>query len=250
MILACYGIPNVSASQVMQNLDSLKVSYSVCGLLVSKKFWSRQILANRGQVKWSINNGQPAWIVVADSLQAALRLPELQTDYILIICDSDVALKSSNANYVEYKDNNTIKTILKLSLKSKLPNNWKLTVVEDNIMGYVKIASKPSFLNFIQTEIYRITPYALRKNVQGLVIAYLDSNVPFKTLKSKLQSSYKLNTLLELAADSKALNLRKAVAAFKSSKNLEATALEYGVETFEILYVTRSSIIAMKAKNE
>ena len=85
MIINAYGILNISPTQLMRVLDSLNVGYSACGITAQKKFWHRQVVKGK----------QPAWIVVADTVNAALRIPNLSTDYILFICDSEVSLKSN-----------------------------------------------------------------------------------------------------------------------------------------------------------
>lgn len=118
---------------------------------------------------------------------------------------------------------------------------WSLIRKEPSISDYVNNATKPSFLNFIQTELYKLTPYDLRKDVQAMVIRYLDGAIKLKPLKDKLQSSHKLTNLLGLIMDSQTLKLREAIAEYKKTGNLEVTAVQYGIETFEILYVVRSA---------
>lgn len=232
MILQAFGVPLSSPIQLSEILSKLQVSHSVVGIS-GNKIWQRDV--DTGSV-------QPAWVIVLDSVLAIKRFRCNRGDKVIFVCDSPISL--STCNLVEVTMDNmylAVKESLKVSVRNPIPGGWKIKQTETSIMEYVDSATKPSFLNFIQTAIYKISPYPLRKEVQNLTVSYLNGDVPFLTLKAKLQSSYKLTDLLELCKNPKADNLKKAVATFKKSAQLEATAIEYGIETFEILYVTNSA---------
>jgi len=121
------------------------------------------------------------------------------------------------------------------------PIEWKLAVVEPTLDEYVKHATKPSFLNDVQTEIYRITPYDLRKAVQSEVIAYLGGLLGYRKLMARLNSSHKLTKIKTLVLAPKCAVLKDAITAYRHGQDLKEVAEAYKVETFEIMYIVKSS---------
>jgi hypothetical protein len=176
-----------------------------------------------------------------DKVSTAARVPASKWPRILFVCDSPSALSQCNVLCITECTTERLSAALKLATAQPVPEGWKLQRNEPTILDYVQTATKPSYLNHIQTALYRITPYALRKDVQYTTIAFLDGQISLKTLRVKLKSNYKLAELLELVGDPKAEELRRAVARFKATNMLDETAKEFNVETFEILYVVNSA---------
>jgi hypothetical protein len=130
---------------------------------------------------------------------------------------------------------------LEHALAHPFEKDWKLQVNEPTFAEYVTSSTKPSFLNGVQTEFYRITPYDLRKSVQALVIGYLAGAVSRKKLWDKLNSSHKLDRLKSVLTNPKCMQLKQAVSLYLKGGDLEIIALEYSCPTFEILYLSKSA---------
>ena len=109
-------------------------------------------------------------------------------------------------------------------------------VVRRTSMDYVNLVAKPSLLNKIQTEIYRIQPYQLHKQTQLIVLDYFNSRVSVRQLKTLLADNLKHAALLQLLL--KATSLRDAVARLKK-ESLEDVAATSGHPTFELLYISK-----------
>ena len=131
-----------------------------------------------------------------------------------------------------------LKTSLMIASKEK--EGWSLINKEPSTLDYVNSATKPSLVNKLQTEVYKLTPYALRKEVQQLMIAYLAGTASYTAMHKKLKSSLKLQRLGELLHLPKAKELREAVLMLNTT-SVEDVAKKTGFETFELLYLSRSN---------
>lgn len=116
------------------------------------------------------------------------------------------------------------------------PRAIKPVVELPSPLGYVDAVAKPSILNKIQTQIYHIQPYKFRKEVQALVLAYMNSKVSTARLKRELKDNLKCELLLRLLIEASAH--REAVARLKN-QSVEQVALETGIPTFELLYLSK-----------
>lgn len=183
---------------------------------------------------------QPAWPVVIPSL-VTLKRHWLEYDQqILYVCGSLDELKTTNLRIIkDWKA--SLRQSLVYAVANPFAKDWALVTKEPTMEDFVHSATKPSFLNHIQAEIYKLTPYDLRKTVQAMVISYLAGIDTFGPLKLKLASSYKLDRLKALMADPQCQVLRNAVADYRKTEDEEAVAKAYGVETFEIMYLVKSS---------
>ncbi len=190
---------------------------------------------------------QPGWPVIVSNVGLLSRFQCSTDRQVLFVCDSLPILMSCNLrviktpmemNYQDYTHNMAL--ALNHAVSHPL-DGWELTRKEPSIIEYVNLATKPSFLNNMQTEIYKITPYALRLEVKALIIGYLAGVESRAKLIAKLKTSLKLNNLLALIMDSKTPLLKEAVALFNRTQDIEATAKATGFETFEILYVVNSN---------
>ena len=183
---------------------------------------------------------QPAWPVVMPSLQAFKRYRLDYPRQIVLVCGSLAELRATNLKVVrDWQDN--LPTALKHALVDVFDPDWQLVINEMAVEAYVDIATKPSFLNHVQAELYKLTPYDLRKEVQALVIAYLAGIESKAKLQKKLASSYKLDRLKALMSDPKCQVLRNAVAEYRKIEDEAVVAKVFGVETFEIMYLVKSS---------
>lgn len=233
MILNAFGLVDSSPIQVSEILKSLNMSHSFVG-----GFGKTLRLTIDG-----LSAAQPVWPVVIDSIRAISKVQSERDRLVYFVCDGRAALSLSNVSQVlwpEHRQSDLAQAIMDvLILSHDLDHEWTMNLNEPSMDDYVNLASKPSFMNFIQSHIYKITPYAKRKETQKACIAYLAGGLALGPLKRQLRASLKLADLLQLMDSPKARNLREAVAALKS-RPIEIVCKEYGVESFEILYVVRS----------
>lgn len=234
MILAAYGLVDASPHQLSTVLQSLKMSHSLVG-------------GSKRTLHMTVNGlckEQPVWPIVVDRVRS---VPKVRVDMdraVYFVCDARAALSTSNTSQVlwpEHRGLMDITAAVKQALiaANSLTHDWQFVVNEPTIEDYVNIATKPSFFNHVQSAMYRITPYNLRKEVNLMCVAYLAGSVSVTALKRKLKSSHKLEQLLGLMDSQKARDLRDAVAQARR-ENVEIVARDTGFEQFEILYVLRS----------
>ncbi len=102
---------------------------------------------------------------------------------------------------------------------------------------YVMALARPSILNKIQTEVYRIQPYDLRKQVQSLIIKFFNGVISLRTMNQFLDRSIKTERLKPLINEG--VPLRDAVLMMKH-RTAEDIAAETGVQAFDLNYLTKS----------
>jgi hypothetical protein len=236
-ILQAYGLTS-SILKVSEQLLALNVAHSIVtknNLQVNERFLHLGLT-------------QPAWPVLIDGLSCINKVQfKENVPLILFVCDSLASIEMCNIQQIKSEDLKlNLKKALIYAISNPINTKWKLTSKEPSIEEYVNAVSKPQILNEIQTSIYKITPYSLRKEVQALVISYLANDIQQPQLKAKLQSNYKLADILNICCTDKANNLRKAVVAFNKSKNIDLVSEEYGIASFQILYITRSFALTNK----
>jgi hypothetical protein len=231
-ILAAYGILDYSPIQVSEFLRRLRMSHTVEGGI-------RQSYTVDGLCK-----EQPVWPVIVDKVKA---IPKVSCDRghsVLFVCDSRAALSTTNLSISLWPDHRSPDTLAafktSLVIASKNAEGWDLISKEPSTLDYVNSATKPSLVNKLQTEVYKLTPYSLRKEVQQLMIAYLAGTASYSAMHKKLKSSLKLQRLAELLHLPKAKELREAVLMLGNS-SVEEVAKKTGFETFELLYLSRSN---------
>jgi hypothetical protein len=233
MILSAFGIPDYSPLQVSELLKYLSMSHTLEGGYVRHLTCTVDGLCKE----------QPVWPIVVDRIKAIPRIRTTTDRQVLFVCDSRAALSQTNLGtelWPEHRGIETLRTLKKVLVQSNKSKGWTLTTSEPTTLEYVESASKPSYLNLIQTLLYKLTPYALRKEVQHLVISYLAGTASYTALNKKLRSSLKLQDLSVLLNDPKAKELRAAVSLL-SSMSVEEVAKTTGFQTFEILYISRSN---------
>jgi hypothetical protein len=233
MILAAYGILDYSPIQVSEFLRRLRMSHTLEGGI-------RHLTHTLD----GLCKEQPLWPIVVDKVKAVTKLRTQTARTVLLVCDSRAALSTTNLCSELWPENRGPDMVeaLKRSFIAANRNEctWSLTNDEPSTLDYVNSATKPSFVNGCQSALYRITPYALRKEVQQLMISYLAGSASYTAMHKKLASSLKLQDLSALLHLPKAKELREAVMMLRNY-SVEEVAKQTGFETFELLYISKSS---------
>lgn len=227
-LIQVYGVL-ASPLQLSAALSALNVSH----VIIDSSLKAVSRLKNMGYK-------QPALPVIVPSLTVFKRQRLTEEKQIMFVCGSLAELQCTNIRVIKDWRAHLCDS-LEYAIANPLPREWTLEIKEPTMEDFVHKATKPSFLNHVQAEIYKLTPYDLRKTVQALVISYLAGTESSTKLKQKLQSSYKLDRLRELMKDPKCQVLRDAVADYRRIGDEEQVAKAHGVETFEIMYLFKSS---------
>lgn len=231
--------------EICQTLSQMNKSYEIYG----KKFNEyKQVLAK--------STRQVFPIYVVDSLKRAKKLISRNTlsSGLMIICDSHPALQKTNTSKLLYPGIKLKQAIAKAiaECKDKKQNKKHVQLQVDalKLKEVLKVATTYSFLNGIQTALYKITPYSLRKNTQIAIISYFYGDLPYTRLITHLESSNKLKTLLELCKDKQAKALREAcIEARQNPEKVEKIAKASGFASFEIVYIIKSHRKAIEDDN-
>lgn len=206
-----YATSLYSPVEISYELRRLKVSHTL-----ATKAFSQEVL---------LGKPQPKSVYVGDSIT------NIKKGSVNFIVSSLAELQCTN--YTRLGNDN-----LTEALKDALISQVKVvpTVKPMTDMDYVNAVAKPSILNKIQTEVYRINPYALRKQTHAVVLEYLNSRMSKRKLKEIMSRNLKQEALLPLllSADS----LRDAVARL-GKESVEAVAEATGHPTFELLYLSK-----------
>lgn len=231
-----YGIYHKSVYEICQTLSQMNKNYEIYG----KKFNEyKQVLTK--------SNRQAFPIYVIDSLKRAKKLISRNSlsSGLMIICDSHPALQKSNTSKLLYPGLKLKQAISKAisECRERKQNKKHIYLQVDalKLKEVLKVATTYSFLNGIQTALYKITPYSLRKNTQIAIISYFYGDLPYAKLITHLESSNKLKTLLELCKDKQAKALREAcIEARQNPGKIEKIAKASGFASFEIVYIIKS----------
>jgi hypothetical protein len=239
MIIAAFGVINVSPWELSTTLSNLNISHTITS--------NHKAIDVDG-----LSAEQPAWPVILP-LEDVAKFKATRNPTILFVTGSRSALAETNLNNClwEHGDNiHTLDQTLRMILRAAHmhPTDWTYRRNALAIQDYVQIASKPSFLTLIQTAIYKINPYATRKEVQNLCIAYLTGRVTKTKLRQTLKSNWKFETLLGIMESDKASELKSAIERCTVLSDAEQVAKETGFAQFEITYCIRSAELAAQAK--
>lgn len=228
-IIHAYGVL-ASPLDISTCLSDLKTSHSIV---------TNNLRAASSDVMCSV--AQSFWPIILPSIRFVSRYKCRRESQILFICDSLAQLSLCNVRILNPKDiRDNIQKALNHAVENPIPS-WKLEIKEPSFDEYVTASTKPSILNHIQTEFYKLTPYDLRKAVQAQVISYLAGTETRKRLMEKLNSSYKLDKVKALIQDPRCTDLRNAVQLYTKTLDVEAVAAQTGCATFEILYLSKSA---------
>lgn len=216
----------------------LQLSAALAGLNVSHYIVDGDLHA--GSTFKNLGYAQPAWPVIVPSIAAFRRYALKQKDQIVFVCCSLPELQETNVRVIRDWETH-LRRALVYALTKKYPKDWELKIKSQTVEDYVNVATKESFLNHVQAEIYRLTPYDLRKTVQAHIVSYLAGESKWRPLHQKLSSSYKLDRLKTLMSDPQCGVLRAAIAEYRKTTLEEMVAKQFGVEPFDILYVVNSA---------
>jgi len=151
---------------------------------------------------------QPAWPIVIDSLKALNKVRGVPHDrHVYLIVDSRAALSHTNVD------------------KTLWPESGTQAEFRTNLKKALRLAAKST--------------YQLRKEVQGLTIAYLAGALPISVLRRRIKSSHKLTALGTYVLSDKAKQLKDAIAMLKTT-SMEQVVKSTGFQQFELMYVTTS----------
>lgn len=227
-----YGIYHKSLYEICQTLSQLKVNYYIYG----EKF--NQYKQVKVKEKQSFN------VYLVESLSRAKKIYELEPG-LMIVLDSISALKKSNVSKLLFpglKLKQAIKkAIAECKERKKQSKEVELKVEPLRLGEVLKVATSYSFLNGIQTALYKITPYSLRKETQTKIISYFYGDTSYTELMLHLDSSAKLDKLASLCKDKQAKALREACLEARSNpEKIDRIAKASGFASFELMYIIKS----------
>lgn len=211
-----FATPLYSSWQLSDALTQLRVSHSVCAKRKTQPPMVRNL--RRQQPRWvhvttdvrDIKSGSVNFITASYAELSLTNYPRLRED----LGDIDATLRHAL--------NNLVSTVPRV--ESRQP------------MDYVNEVSKPSLLNNIQTQLYKIQPYSLRKETQASVLSYFASKTSRNKIVRELERSFKTTGLIPLIDEG--AKLRDAVARLKQEP-LELVAEQTGISTFDLLYLSK-----------
>lgn len=239
MIIAAFGLFELSPLELSGLLRKWHVSHTVIGTVLGR--------TRRMEVD-GLSKEQPAWPIVLGSVYLTQHVICKHDHQIYFVVDSPAALSNTNLNQALWPQNRGPRTIEQAVYDAltastvhfrKTKEQVTISYDEPTIDTYVSAATNPSCLNLIQTAIYKINPYQLRKEVQALCISYLAGGISKTKLKQRLKSNHKLEPLRLLMDSADTEKLRAAVQECKTG-NVETVAQAYNLEPYEIRYVMSS----------
>jgi hypothetical protein len=233
-VLAAFGVVDRAPLQVSDALKELNMSHTYT--------WRQGVRVNSTHID-GLALEQPVWPIVVDSLRTLSKI-KVHGRYVFLVVDSRAALANANLSghlWPEHQTGSFTNTLKRALIESKTAQCcWELESREPSLMDYVNTATKPSQLNNIQTLLYKITPYALRKEVQALCISYIAGTTSAQSLKTKLKSNLKFAQLLELMFQEKTTKYRDACILARTVP-MPQVVKDTGYQSFEIMYVLKSA---------
>ena len=176
----------------------------------------------------NLHHSQPRWVRIINDIDGA------KSEDHNLICGAMSKLALTNIPKFPDLD---LGSALRFVLTSE--RMTRVEVKKSEYMDYVNLIAKPSVLNIIQTKLYKIQPYDLRKKTQKIIIEFFNSKISEQQAIRFLNRSYKTDSIVELLA--KGNELRAAVLKLKSgSETAESISTRTGIPTFELLYLNRN----------
>lgn len=217
----CWATPSYSSWEVSNALSGLNVSHTV------------RISSTLAHEKINLGFPQPRAVHVTD------RVKDLVVGSVNFISGSYAELSSTNIPRFPEPGQYELPTALKMMLESTR-GSFILRVNSLSALDYVAMVSRPSLLNSIQTLIYKIQPYSLRKDVQDLVLRYFTGQISKTSTKNFLKNSLRTTGLIPLIEGGDAL--RDAVMRAKH-EDVEVVAAETGIAVFDLTYLGKERVI-------
>lgn len=220
-----YDVSNISAA-----LSRLKCNHIVVGSQLSQY---KTVTVSPTQ--------QPHKVYVVDGLQRVFHLLTEKSEGVVIVCDAKSALLNSNVNkeLLFHHFTNT-KLLSALTKALRKPEFQELVISEPTLQEVIDKVTTKSILTDIQTLVNKVNPYSLRKKVHKYVISYLYGAMPYKKVVKFLATVVKLDPIKDIVTSKAAKNIRNAVMEYIKTKDEESVSKQFGVHTFEILYVFNS----------
>jgi hypothetical protein len=210
-----WATPVYSAWEISQALVGLGIAHTVLGKGPGRK----QQRAVPGSAT------KASQIIVADHVGSTP--PESIT--LVSACYGEL----SETNYQRFPDGPLVKTIpIVLRTKPSVVPRF----LARGAMDYVNLISKPSVLNEIQGRIYKIQPYALRKETNTMVLAYFNSSVSERVMREQLARNMKTEALVPLLKNARHIRDAVKMLSVMSADEISATT---GVPTFDLLYLSK-----------
>lgn len=234
-VVGAWAMHNATPSEVSNTLTRLSVSHTVVG-------WSHTKKTRAQRVVDGLCRRQPAWPVVCHSVKDIPKYRVKKSRIILLVCDAPAPLSFTNLNTPELGA--TLEDTVKNALTAPWID-WTFECKEPDILDFVDVATKPSFLRSMQTAVYKINPYDFRKQVQSHLILYLGGQLSYTKVRRLLKSSLKSEPLLDLLETPAAKTLQEALRLVDKGWNPEAAADHHDIDVFDINYV-RASLTKQK----
>lgn len=231
-IVGAYATTAWVPSAVSQALRDLGISHTIVGHNPSSRWYDQ--LKVRGTME-----DPPAWPVVCHSVADIRRYKPTKPRSILFVTDGNAHLSQTNLQLLDHSL--PLIESIKLALLTPWWDSWTLVQQDTPYSEYVKMASRPSFLRDLQTEVYKIQPYADQKNVQAQSISYLAGRISYRELQNRIKPILKATRVLELLKEEAANILIGAVKRADEGQELpQAIADSVGIDVFDINYVRAS----------
>ena len=165
-VVQAFGVSGYSPLQMSRGLASWGFQHVICSYVPTDFRYRTRII--KGKYK-----NLPAVPVVCVGLDSISKFKKSDdTNYVLFVCDAPPKLTHTNLEGMPEPNQP-----LNLRLKAALLYPWKTDLVialdEPSLSEYIEQASKPSVLRTLQTLLYKIHPYSLRKDMQAGIFAYL-----------------------------------------------------------------------------
>ncbi len=229
-VVGAWAFAHATPAQLSRTLTSLRVSHTVIG-------WSHEKRTRAQRDIDGLSPRQPAWPIVCHSVKDITRYKTKKSRVILLVCDAPAPLAYTNLNAAP--EGATIEATVKAALTAPWID-WTFESTEPDMMQYVRMATKPSFLRAMQTAVYKINPYDFRKQVQSHLILYLGGRMSYPKVRRLLKSSLKSEPLLDLLESKEAKTLIEALEHVDKGLTPEAAAERFNIEVFDINYVRAS----------
>lgn len=206
MLCSVYGTARYSVWELSHGLSQIEVTHQIISNRMRRKVGSGRVIA---------------------SVSAEPELLDVKFTNFISASVSELSL----TNFTQFSGLGLLED-LREALSS--PTVMETAIRPMTMADYVNWIAKPSALNLIQTEIYKINPYSLRKRTQELVLDFFNSRITLAKTIARLQDNLKHDRLVPLLIE--AVPLRDAVARL-STETVAAVVESTGLQSFDLCYL-------------
>lgn len=230
--VAAFAVPGIAPLFVSRALSLLTISHLTCGY-DSSAFRYRTIRTKAPCTE------PPALPVLCVGLDSVNKFKSKYHRHVLFVCDGADRLKHTNLQPLLGKDSEPLIERVKAALLAPWHPDLEIRIDAPGLLDYVDKASKPSLLRDIQTTVYKINPYGLRKEIQHLILKFLAGRISKKEMFMHLERTSRSEELKRLLVTPSAQILVKAL---KKAQNTptQQVADEYGIDVFDLNFVRAS----------